>query len=210
MQKNKLNNGRQRLIDATLNSLAEYGYRGSSVRRITASAGVTIGLVKYYFDGKADLMRESYRHFRRSAVIEYISEAESAGPDPVKRLEVFARTIFIRRASAGRRLMNIWISFLELVITDPDVSTIQSEVYDLYLEELRDCVTEIYAGRDEELSSDAARRIAIGIYSLIDGLWLECALNPARMTTDEALEIALELIGARIGVSFSACSNRGS
>ena len=99
-------------------------------------------------------------------------------------------------------MTKIWISFLELVITDPQISSIQSEIYDLYVKELSDCVEELFAERGEPLDPVTTRRLAIGIYSLIDGLWLEYALNPSRMTPDEALDIALDLIGARLGVSF--------
>ena len=134
----------------------------------------------------------------------YIAEAKNAGPDPARRLEAFARTILLRRADAGRKLMKTWISFLEPVISDPEVSAIQSEVYDLYVLELSQCVEEMFANRGEPLDPESVRKLAIGIYSLLDGLWLECALNPSRMTPDEALEIALDLIGTRLGVSFAA------
>lgn len=195
--------GRQRLIDATLDSLAERGYRGSSVRKIAQSAGVTAGLLKYYFDGKAELMVESYRHFKRSAFMVYMFDTANAGPDPARRLEAFVRSIFIFNADADRRQMKIWVSFLEPVITDPEVSAVQSEIYELFVQELSSIVTNVYAERGETLSPDSARKLAIGINSVIDGLWLECSLNPSRMTTEEALEIALDLVGARIGVSFS-------
>jgi len=205
MSKNDRTAGRQRLIDAALDCLAEHGYHGSSVRKIAASAGVTAGLLKYYFNGKSELMIEAYRHFRRNGLTASLSEAEAAGADPVKRLEAFTRAIFYLRTGGGRRLrlMKIWISFLELVIKEPKISAEQSEVYELYAQELSNCVKEIYANRGETLASDAAWKLAIGIHSVIDGVWLECSLNPSRMTPDEALEIALDLIGARIGVSFS-------
>ena len=205
MRKNNRPGGRQRLIDATLNCLAAHGYHGSSVRKIAASAGVTAGLLKYYFSGKAELMIEAYRHFRRSGLMAVLSEAENAGPDPTKQLEAYAKAIFSVRIGGGRRLrlMKIWIGFLGLVVTDPDISAEQSEVYEIYVRELSSYITHIYAGRGETLTSDAAWKLAIGIHSVIDGLWLECSLNPLRMTPDQALEIALDLIGARIGVSFS-------
>ena len=36
----------------------------------------------------------------------------------------------------------------------------------------------------------------------LHGLWLECSLDPSRMGPEEALRIALDLIGPRIGVTF--------
>ena len=204
MRNTKRENARQRLVDATLDSLAEHGYSGASLRTISANAGVTAGLVRYYFSGKSELIVESYRHFRKSALMDYISEAECARHDPVQRLETFARAILLMRACGGRRLMKIWISFLELVITEPRIGAIQAEVYELYLRELKECVTEIHAERGEALTENSARKLAIGIYSTIDGLWLESALNPGRMDSEESLDIALDLIAARLGVTFSS------
>ena len=80
---------------------------------------MTAGLLKYYFDGKAELMVESYRHFKRSAFMVYMFDAANAGPDPARRLEAFVRSIFIFNADADRRQMKIWVSFLEPVITNP-------------------------------------------------------------------------------------------
>ena len=205
---NNRTNGRRRLIDATLDSLAKHGYHGSSVRKIAESAGVTAGLLKYYFRGKAELMVESYHYYRRNALMEYLFEAASAGPDPAKRLEAFTKSIFILNADAERNKMKIWVSFLELVITDSEVSTVQAEIYELFVQEYSSIVTRIYANRGETLAPESARKIAIGINSVLDGLWLECSLNPSRMTPDEAVEIALDLIGARVGVSFSNGSIR--
>ena len=196
--------GRQRLMDATLDCLAEYGYQGSSIRRIASTAGVALNLVRHHYGSKAGLMSESYRHFRRSAITAYISVSKRAGADPVKRLEAFAETLLVGQATARRRIMKIWISFLPLLISDRNIAEIHSEAYEFFLQEVEKCLTEIYAAKGETPSSDDIRRLAIAIYSMIDGIWLECALNPSRMTPNEALKIALDSIGLRIGVSFAS------
>lgn len=207
MRENKRIDGRQRLVDATLDCLAEYGYQGSSVRRIASTAGVALNLVRHHFGNKAGLMSESYRHFRRSAMTAYMSEAKGAGADPVKRLEAFAATLLVGQAAARRRIMKIWISYLPLLIADRNIAEVHAETYEFFLQELADCLTRIYAQRGETPSPDDIRRLAIAIYSAIDGIWLECALNPSRMTPDEALKIALDLIGPRIGISFGNCAD---
>ena len=207
MRENKRNDGRQRLIDATLDCLAEFGNQGSSVRKIASNAGVALNLVRHHFGSKAGLMSESYRHFRQSGITAYLSEAEGAGTDPVKRLEAFAAMLLVGQATARRRIMKIWISFLPLLVADRNIAAIHAETYEFFLRELADCLTRIFAQRDETPSPDEIRRLAIAIYSAIDGIWLECALNPSRMTPEEALRIALDLIGPRVGISFGNCAD---
>jgi len=46
---------RERIIAAALEVFAENGFNGSTTRDIAARAGVNLGLIKYYFDGKLKL-----------------------------------------------------------------------------------------------------------------------------------------------------------
>ena len=207
MRKNSHHSGRQRLIDATLTSLAEHGYHRSSVRKITETAGVTPGLLRHYFEGKADLLTESYRQFKSSALSVYLDKAANAGVDPVEQLKAFTRSILFFNA-ADRTQMNIWVSFLEPVITDSKISAAQAANYDRFIGALSVWITRIYVSKGESLTPEQVRRLAIGVNSVIDGVWLECSLNPSRMTPDEALDIALDMIGARLGVTFESSAGR--
>ncbi len=194
--------GRQLLIDAALDCIAEYGYHRSSVREIARIAGVTAGLLRYYFPGKSELMAEAYRHYLRNVLMTYFYDATSAGPDPVNRLEAFTRAVFSVDPRCPNK-MKIWTGFLELVLTDPEVSSERLRMYDLYLQEIGNCVAEIHAGREEAIAPERVRQIAVGIESLFNGLWLECSLHPSRMSPENALEIALDFMEARLDIRFS-------
>jgi AcrR family transcriptional regulator len=50
---------RQRLIDATLDLLAERGESGASLRAITESAGANVAAVSYHFGSKESLVRSA-------------------------------------------------------------------------------------------------------------------------------------------------------
>lgn len=202
MVNDKRDRMRRRFIDATLENLAERGYAETSLRTIARAAGVTAALLPRYFAGKRALMIESYRQFKTEALKVYLLEAASAGPDPARRLEAFIRSVFLYNARRGTKHMRVWVSFLELVMTDEEVAKIQAEIYDVFIGEFVGALTRIYAERGESLSVDSARDLAIGINSVMDGLWLECSLNPSRIGPEEALRLGLNLIGPRIGVTF--------
>ena len=202
MAKDESPTRRQRLIDAALECMATGGYQSASVRTITRIAGVTPGLLRYYFEEKSSLMLEAYRQFKGDTLAAYLQAAGCAGPEPAVQLQAFTRAVLFSGA-ADRRQMNIWVSFQELVITEPEVAAAQAETYDLFLETLGGWITDIYAARGEPLTPAVVRKLAIGVNSVIDGVWLECSLNPARMTPEEALGIALGMIGARLGVAFA-------
>ena len=196
----------RRDVDATLKCLARDGYHRASVRRIADTAGVTAGLLRYYFAGKTELLAQAYRQFRRDAFQVHLDDAMRAEPCPARRLEASVRSMLDFHA-ADRSRMNIWVSFLEAAITDPEISAAEAENHDLYIGSLSAWIADIHAERGGSLTPDEARRLAVGTKALIDGVWLECSLNPSRMTPDEALAIALRMIGAGIGVPLNRPPN---
>ena len=202
MAKNEIPTRRQRLIDAALECLAAGGYQNTSVRTITKVAGVTPGLLRYYFEDKSSLMLEAFRQFKGEALAVYLQAAADAGPEPAAQLEAFTQSVLFFNV-ADRNRMNMWLSFQELVVTDEEVAAAQAAIYDHFLEALAGWIADIHAGRGEELEPAAVRKLAIGVNSVIDGVCLECSLNPSRMTPGEALEIALDMIGKRLGVAFA-------
>ena len=193
--------GRQRLIDATLASIGERGYHRSSLRAIADIAGVTAGLVKHHFNSKDELMLEAYRHFGHSLAEAHLADVDKAGLDPVRRLQAYARSVFLFDPAREER-MRIWAGFLELAVTDASAAAVQAATRARLVREITGCVAGVYAARGEQLSPDAAHKLAVGIHSAISGAWLECSLNPSIMSPAEALAIALDMIGGRIGVSF--------
>ncbi|QUX27742.1 TetR family transcriptional regulator [Nocardiopsis akebiae] len=90
---------RTQILDAAERLFAEHGYRGTSVRAITALAGANLAAVGYHFGSKAELMAAVARR-----VVEPISAAQRAGldallartPDPPvgELVEAFAGPLF--------------------------------------------------------------------------------------------------------------------
>ncbi len=202
MNSRSRDSGRQRLIDATLTSIGERGYHRSSLRAIAEFAGVTAGLVKHHFHGKDVLMLEAYRYFSERRLEAYLKAADDAGTDPVERLAAIARSTLLFNANRDNAL-RIWAGFVELVTANPDAATVQTTSREREVREIRGCVTGIYAARGEQLSPDAAQRLALGISSTIEGVWVEHGMNPSRMTPNEALNVALDMIGGSLSVSFA-------
>lgn len=182
--------GRQALIDATLRCLAKHGYHGTSTRKIADEAGVTASLVKHYFSGKAELIRESYNYFKVTEFEVYREAANAAGPDPWSKLRAFFQAYFIYNAEQNNLRMPIWVSLLEPVLADSEIAGMQARNFELIVAEIEALVFAIFEERERVCSPEEARDVAIAINSLVDGLWLECSLNPDRMRPEEAVRIS--------------------
>lgn len=48
------------LVEATLVCLKRHGFQGASIRKISAEAGVSVGLISHHYAGKDELVAEAY------------------------------------------------------------------------------------------------------------------------------------------------------
>lgn len=79
---------RERLLDATIGCLVDYGYAGTTVTRIAERAGVTRGAQAHHYRTKDDLVIAAVTHLAsKSAVLGWQQVARLAGAaDPVGQL----------------------------------------------------------------------------------------------------------------------------
>jgi TetR/AcrR family transcriptional regulator len=83
---------RERILEAALHCFSELGFDGATTREIARRAGVNLGLIKYYFDGKERLWREAVtRSFDelRDGLAEALRDA--GGFDDRERLRLLMR-----------------------------------------------------------------------------------------------------------------------
>lgn len=56
-------NRREKILKATLDTIAEHGIHAVTHRKIASCAGVPLGSMTYYFDGKESLLEEAFTWF---------------------------------------------------------------------------------------------------------------------------------------------------
>ncbi len=100
---------REQILAAALECFAEAGFEGAKSRAIAERAGVNVGLIKYYFDGKERLWKEAVD----SAFAQLRETLDGASPDlvdlgPDDRLRVTVRrmTRFVAANPHFAQLMN--------------------------------------------------------------------------------------------------------
>ena len=170
----------QRIVDAMRNSVASRGAAGSTFEHVAREAGVSRGLLHYYFGTKERLLVEVVRRdteLRVARLDERLAPAQSI--DDVVSALVSSLTEVIEREpgfflllyelfSAGRR--------------NPDI---QREVGQLF-EKTRSHVSEVLRSKDEEgvLSLRfSAEDVVSYLFALGDGFALQALSDPSRDTT---------------------------
>lgn len=62
---------KEKIIDACLEVIADFGVTGTSHRKVAAQAGVPLGAMTYYFDGMHDLLHSAFSRFATSISDEF-------------------------------------------------------------------------------------------------------------------------------------------
>jgi DNA-binding transcriptional regulator YbjK len=167
---------RSRIIDVTVEVIADHGVAGTTHRRIAAAADVPLGSLTYHFDGLEDLLAQA---FRRHA--ERMSRSYEAAFDGVETREQLIDAI------------------TDLIHGDADADPRDWAVaYELYLAALRDpalrTVTESWMRTSRAvLERFVDPTTARGVDALIEGL----VMHKTLATTPGATRAATREIVAR-------------
>lgn len=189
---------REDLISAAMELVAEGGPEAATVRAIAARAGVTPGLIRHYFTSKEDLTRAAYRQVmdQMTAIAMRASDAV-AQDDPIGRLAAFVAANF-RAPVMTPVAVGVWAGYMHLGRNDPAMHDIHVATYLGYRDRLQDLIAAL--PRPADPARD--RREAIACNALIDGLWLEGGSLPGAFAEGEVLRIALDGVGAMLGIRF--------
>ncbi|UQU64591.1 TetR family transcriptional regulator [Couchioplanes caeruleus] len=174
---------RSRIIDVTVEIIAECGIAHTTHRRIAAAADVPLGSLTYHFNGLDDLLAQA---FRRHA--ERMSRAYEAAFDTVRTRDDFVEAV------------------TNLIHSDADADPHDWAVaYELYLAALRDPalreVTESWMHTSRAvLERFIDPTTARGVDALIEGLVMHKVLATTRgATRAETRDIISRLVPAEAG-----------
>ena len=187
------------LVEATLRCLKKYGHEGVSVRRISAAAGVSIGLINHHFPSKTGLIAEAYETLALSLQNSLRSQAENSAATPRARLSNFFRASFAPEL-LDPQLFHVWVVFWSMAAHSREIRAVHDRTYGQYRSILEGLLAEL-------VDSGAApalklRSAAIALSALLDGLWVELSLSAATFKPGEAIAICEDWVNALCGGAF--------
>ena len=185
------------LIAATLDSIAELGLAGATVREVSYRAGVTPGLIRRYFDNKERLIAAAYRTF----IADLIATAEAGCGDGSahSRLAGLIRASVTAPVADGKTL-SIWAAFIGTVHSDPVMAEVHREGYQSFRDLVEQLVGEFLTERGAPASKTEIRRLAIVLNALLDGLWIEISMGGDDFSRLNVVRIALDSVATLLGV----------
>lgn len=190
---------RRQLVEATIASLAEVGFAASSLAEIAGRAGVAPSLVSHYFGDKDSLLEATLRHLaRRVSDATRLRLARSSGARERVQAVIDAN---LAPEEFDARTCSVWLAFWGQVLHSSRLKRVQRVYQKRMLSNLRHGLRQIVSDGD-------ARRIAVAVAAVIDGLWLRSTLSDTAETDSlSARAIATSFTDAQIAGAKPAAAN---
>ncbi|KGJ91528.1 transcriptional regulator BetI [Colwellia psychrerythraea] len=161
---------KQQLIDATLESVSQYGLQNTTIITISRIAGLSSGIISHYFGGKQDLVEATVKHLLeqlKSALLERINQQKLCASERLGMIIEANFTQLQRSAPATKT----WLSFWAQSMHQPGLARLQhinsKRLYSNLLFSFRQLL-------NDEHAVIASQQTA----AMIDGFWLRSALSP--------------------------------
>jgi AcrR family transcriptional regulator len=182
---------RQTLVKAALSCLSRFGPHGTGVREICHQVNVSPGLLSHYFESKEALIHEALRTLTRD-FHEKMQRVLTADLSAEQRLQSSFETYMSSRVTDAERA-GAYLAFWTLARTDPAVRRIQRAAYRKQQQLFENALKALAAERGVRIEE---RKVAIGLVSLLDGLWLEICLDPAAFSRATAVSVSWDWLDA--------------
>ncbi|HVJ40429.1 MAG TPA: transcriptional regulator BetI [Dongiaceae bacterium] len=181
---------RQDLIKAAYEAFRLYGFRGLTMARIGKQAGMSHGIINYYFKSKDDLLIAMVRYANGLIMQDVVRRLRDAGT-PMDRLDAVIEGNFPPNLY-DRATASAWVSFYSAVPEHPEFNRLQTLFYRRLASNLHHCLAHLTNRAEAEL-------LVKGISVMIDGMWLRCAMEKHGLDRKEAVDLIKDYAHRRLG-----------
>jgi TetR/AcrR family transcriptional repressor of bet genes len=194
------------LMEATIDCIAARGFADLTLADVSRAAGLSVGIVNFYFRSKDVLLIETLRHL----VAEYIQQTNenirNAGTTAAAQVEAMIESDF-HRTIANRKKVTVWYAFWGETRWRPEFLKICQELSDLFHKETREIFARLIA--EGGYSNIDADLVARGFDAMIDGLWLDMLINPKAVDREGAKQVVRTYLAGIFPNEFGRQSTGG-
>ena len=167
---------RAKLIDAAIEAIARHGFSGVSVSRLAEYSGLARGMVNLHFDRKDKLLHEALKRLADAYRASWQAALAQADGDAATRLWALVEHDVGRKTHDDSALI-AWLAFRQEAITNPSYRALCDTREAAFLGTVKSLCATLIKDGGYDLRADIA---ALGITFLLEGLWLDWALDPQR------------------------------
>lgn len=169
---------RLELRQAAYEVLQTEGMSGATIEKVAQKAGASKGIVLHYFKTKQLLFEHTMRH-SNSLLRDHVIERMQLARGPDQRLWAIIEANFSTEFFTPA-ICHAWLALCAEVPREPQLARIQRVVHARMRSNLISALNAL-------VPAEQCEAVALGITSLIDGLWLKLGLRSGGISAPEAL-----------------------
>jgi AcrR family transcriptional regulator len=181
---------RQQILEATWHVIAVSGFRSLRLSDVAKRAGVSSGMIHYYFDTKRDLLKAAFeRYYERSTQRrQWIMET---GKGPLELLKLIVES-YLPIEDETLEGWHVWSELWVEGLQEPDLQQLNEDFYGQWRRSVADIIRD---GQDAGLIRDgSAIELANMLIAMIDGLAVQVLLGSRSMTAERMRATCLAFI----------------
>lgn len=188
---------KDQIVRATVECITKHGYHNFSMQDVASTAGVSKGIIHYYFLNKDDLMMSVLD--RVAGDIEAVLSAEmSAIENPIERLKIFI-SVALNVVRSTKEYYQVNMDFWTQINQKKEVRQIISGHYSKFR---ASCAGVIQEGVDRKLFKKVNSVLyASHIIAIVDGISIQWLFDDSVYQFDDLVDMSIELIMDGLKVS---------
>lgn len=183
---------REQIVRATVRCLAREGYTRLTMKKVAREAGVSQGILHYYFADKRAILVATLEAVSRDLDRRVGAAQSRTGRDPAARLRALVRACL--EVAVGRP--EFWVVFVEFwgeMMHDRRLREVNAEVYTRTRRLIGRLIAEgVAAGRFRPVDPPRAAAVVLG---LVDGVSLQLTFDPEAFSLAEAARFCDDALG---------------
>jgi AcrR family transcriptional regulator/phenylpropionate dioxygenase-like ring-hydroxylating dioxygenase large terminal subunit len=165
---------RLRLIDACISALHIYGPSRTTVEKVVAIAGMSPGIVRFYFSSKAAMLVASLQFLATEFEQRVLFPVAQLRDEPVRALTALV-DLYLDPEIASPRKVSVWYSFWGEASSREEYLDICGQKDARFAELVRELIERLIAESDDrEKDADA---VALGLIGVLEMLWQDIAFQ---------------------------------
>jgi AcrR family transcriptional regulator len=181
---------REQIVQATIRRLARDGASGLRMKGIAREAGVSQGILHYYFTGKRDILIAALQTVMADLNGRLTTLLRQA-PDARARLRAVVRGC-LGLADENREFWVVFVEFWGEMMHDPELARVNAELYRQFRRSLGALVGDgVRRGLFRRVDPEEAGAIVL---ALVDGISLQRTFDPRVFTLERATRFCEDAI----------------
>ena len=182
---------REQIVQATIRRLARDGASGLRMRAIAREAGVSQGILHYYFTSKHDILIAALETVMAD-LNDRLATLLHGAPDARARLRAVVRGC-LGLADENREFWIVFVEFWGEMMHDRELSRFNAALYRQFRRDLAALVAHgVRSGAFRRVDPEEAGAV---ILALVDGVSLQRTFDPTAFTREQARRFCEDALG---------------